>query len=77
MPFVCVLIFSVMSVNKAKSQICVCISSLGHGLVLEEEFAEPRDYLGRKLMATAGDNETEEKNCTEPGTVMHSSLYTE
>ncbi|XP_073720991.1 sodium/potassium/calcium exchanger 4-like isoform X1 [Misgurnus anguillicaudatus] len=54
------------------SVLCVawCMSALltktGHGLVLEEEFAEPRDYWGRKLLAAAGDNETEEKNCTEP-----------
>ncbi|XP_026085179.1 sodium/potassium/calcium exchanger 4-like isoform X3 [Carassius auratus] len=46
-----------------------CMSALltktGHGLVLQEGFALPRDHLGRRLMATAGDNETE-KNCTEP-----------
>uniref|UniRef100_A0A8C2AIT2 Solute carrier family 24 member 4a n=1 Tax=Cyprinus carpio TaxID=7962 RepID=A0A8C2AIT2_CYPCA len=46
-----------------------CMSALltktGHGLVLQEGFAVPRDHLGRRLMATAGDNETE-KNCTEP-----------
>ncbi|XP_059375257.1 sodium/potassium/calcium exchanger 4a isoform X2 [Carassius carassius] len=46
-----------------------CMSALltktGHGLVLQEGFALPRYHLGRRLMATAGDNETE-KNCTEP-----------
>uniref|UniRef100_A0A671MSQ1 Sodium/potassium/calcium exchanger 4-like n=1 Tax=Sinocyclocheilus anshuiensis TaxID=1608454 RepID=A0A671MSQ1_9TELE len=46
-----------------------CMSALltktGHGLVLQEGFAVPRDHLGRRLMATEGDNETE-KNCTEP-----------
>ncbi len=45
----------------------VCVSSLtGHGMVFQEGFAVPRDHLGRRLMAVAGDNETE-KNCTEPG----------
>lgn len=47
-----------------------CMSALltktGHGLVLQESFAAPRDHLGRRLMAIAGDNETEEKNCTKP-----------
>ncbi|XP_026141722.1 sodium/potassium/calcium exchanger 4a isoform X2 [Carassius auratus] len=46
-----------------------CMSALltktGHGLVLQEGFDVPRDHLGRRLMATVGDNETE-KNCTEP-----------
>ncbi|XP_073682523.1 sodium/potassium/calcium exchanger 4a isoform X2 [Garra rufa] len=46
-----------------------CMSALltktGHGLVLQEGFAVPRDHLGRRLMAAAGDNETE-KNCTPP-----------
>ncbi|XP_059376700.1 sodium/potassium/calcium exchanger 4-like [Carassius carassius] len=46
-----------------------CMSALltktGHGLVLQEGFAVPRDHVGRRLMATVGDNETE-KNCTEP-----------
>lgn len=46
------------------------ISLLGHGLVLQEEFAAPSDHLGRRLMAIAGDNETEEKNCTEPGNAV-------
>ncbi|XP_067311524.1 sodium/potassium/calcium exchanger 4a isoform X3 [Pseudorasbora parva] len=47
-----------------------CMSALltktGHGLVLQEDLAAPRDHLGRRLMAIAGDNETEEKNCTNP-----------
>ncbi|XP_057199840.1 sodium/potassium/calcium exchanger 4a isoform X3 [Triplophysa rosa] len=47
-----------------------CMSALltktGHGLVLQEGFAAPSDHLGRRLMATVGDNETELKNCTEP-----------
>ncbi|KAL1258183.1 hypothetical protein QQF64_011427, partial [Cirrhinus molitorella] len=46
-----------------------CMSALltktGHGLVLQEGFAVPRDHLGRRLMADTGDNETE-KNCTKP-----------
>ncbi|KAA0711360.1 hypothetical protein E1301_Tti011078 [Triplophysa tibetana] len=53
-----------------------CMSSLltktGHGLVLQEGFAAPSDHLGRRLMATVGDNETEfEKNCTEPDVQSH------
>ncbi|XP_012679957.2 sodium/potassium/calcium exchanger 4a isoform X2 [Clupea harengus] len=47
-----------------------CMSALltktGHGLVMPEGAFVPSDHLGRRLMATAGDNETEEKNCTEP-----------
>lgn len=39
----------------------------GHGLVMQEGIAAPSDRLGRRLMATVGDNETEEKNCTAPG----------
>jgi len=35
--------------------------------VIQEGFAAQRDHLGRRLMAIAGDNETEEKNCTRPG----------
>ncbi|XP_077096247.1 sodium/potassium/calcium exchanger 4a isoform X2 [Siphateles boraxobius] len=42
------------------------LSKTGHGLVLQEDFAVQRDHLGRRLMAIAGDNETEEKNCTKP-----------
>ncbi|KAI7804152.1 putative sodium/potassium/calcium exchanger 4 [Triplophysa rosa] len=53
-----------------------CMSALltktGHGLVLQEGFAAPSDHLGRRLMATVGDNETELKNCTEPG---NAALY--
>ncbi|MFT7812978.1 sodium/potassium/calcium exchanger 4-like [Arapaima gigas] len=45
-----------------------CMSALltrtGHGLVMDEG---ARGHLGRRLMATAGDNDTdEEKNCTAP-----------
>lgn len=47
-----------------------CMSALltktGHGLVMQEGIAAPSDRLGRRLMATVGDNETEEKNCTAP-----------
>ncbi|XP_056333009.1 sodium/potassium/calcium exchanger 4a [Danio aesculapii] len=47
-----------------------CMSALltktGHGLVMQEGFAAPSDRLGRRLMATVGDNETEDKNCTAP-----------
>uniref|UniRef100_A0A8C9SDI3 Solute carrier family 24 member 4a n=1 Tax=Scleropages formosus TaxID=113540 RepID=A0A8C9SDI3_SCLFO len=59
------------------AQVCVicsvlfvawCMSALltrtGHGLVMEEG---AQRHFGRRLMATAGDNDTvEEKNCTEP-----------
>ncbi|XP_048084431.1 sodium/potassium/calcium exchanger 4a isoform X3 [Alosa alosa] len=47
-----------------------CMSALltktGHGLVMQEGTFVATDRLGRRLMATAGDNETEQKNCTEP-----------
>ncbi|XP_076156027.1 sodium/potassium/calcium exchanger 4a isoform X2 [Alosa pseudoharengus] len=47
-----------------------CMSALltktGHGLVMQEGAFVATDRLGRRLMATAGDNETEQKNCTEP-----------
>ncbi|XP_062378271.1 sodium/potassium/calcium exchanger 4a [Sardina pilchardus] len=47
-----------------------CMSALltktGHGLVMQEGAFVATDRLGRRLMATAGDNGTEEKNCTEP-----------
>ncbi|KAF4084010.1 hypothetical protein AMELA_G00123870 [Ameiurus melas] len=61
------------------AQVCVvcgvllaawCMSALltktGHGIVLQEHFAGPTDHLGRRLMATAMDNETAEKNCSKP-----------
>ncbi|XP_051723035.1 sodium/potassium/calcium exchanger 4a isoform X4 [Ctenopharyngodon idella] len=44
----------------------VLLTKTGHGLVLQEGFAAPRDHLGRRLMAIAGENETDEKNCTQP-----------
>lgn len=49
-----------------------CMSALlsrtGHGLVLEtgSSLAETPDLLGRRLMAVDGDNDTLNKNCTEP-----------
>ncbi|XP_053093264.1 sodium/potassium/calcium exchanger 4a isoform X4 [Pangasianodon hypophthalmus] len=61
------------------AQVCVvcgvllaawCMSALltktGHGIVLQEHFAGPTAHLGRRLMATEEDNETAEKNCSEP-----------
>uniref|UniRef100_A0A8C7MH56 Solute carrier family 24 member 4a n=1 Tax=Oncorhynchus kisutch TaxID=8019 RepID=A0A8C7MH56_ONCKI len=47
-----------------------CMSALltktGHGLVLEQGLADTSDRLGRRLMALDGDNNTLDKNCTEP-----------
>ncbi|XP_010876958.2 sodium/potassium/calcium exchanger 4a [Esox lucius] len=47
-----------------------CMSALltktGHGLVLEHGLVDSSDHLGRRLMALDGDNDTLEKNCTEP-----------
>ncbi|KAK6307410.1 hypothetical protein J4Q44_G00225580 [Coregonus suidteri] len=47
-----------------------CMSALltktGHGLVLEQGLADTTDRLGRRLMAVDGDNDTLDKNCTEP-----------
>ncbi|KAM9571515.1 sodium/potassium/calcium exchanger 4a isoform 5-T5 [Salvelinus alpinus] len=47
-----------------------CMSALltktGHGLVLEQGLADTSDRLGRRLMALDGDNNTRDKNCTEP-----------
>lgn len=73
--FVCVSYYRALSllinVAKGSNVLCLFISSLGHGLVLQEGFAAPSDHLGRRLMATVGDNETEfEKNCTEPGNAI-------
>ncbi|XP_060789033.1 sodium/potassium/calcium exchanger 4a [Neoarius graeffei] len=61
------------------AQVCVvcgvllaawCLSALltktGRGVVLKEHFAGPTDHLGRRLLATEIDNETAEKNCSEP-----------
>ncbi|KAM9466293.1 sodium/potassium/calcium exchanger 4a isoform 2-T2 [Clarias gariepinus] len=61
------------------AQVCVvcgvllaawCMSALltktGHGIVLKEHIAGPTDHLGRRLMATDLDNETTEKNCSDP-----------
>ncbi|MCJ8736927.1 hypothetical protein PDJAM_G00017950 [Pangasius djambal] len=61
------------------AQVCVvcgvllaawCMSALlsktGHGIVLQEHFAGPTAHLGRRLMANEEDNETAEKNCSEP-----------
>uniref|UniRef100_A0A673GS05 Sodium/potassium/calcium exchanger 4-like n=1 Tax=Sinocyclocheilus rhinocerous TaxID=307959 RepID=A0A673GS05_9TELE len=58
--FICSVLFLVWCVS-------ALLTKTGHGLVLQEGFgfAVPRDHLGRRLMATEGDNETE-KNCTEP-----------
>lgn len=39
----------------------------GHGMTAE---GHPIiDHWGRRLMATPADNDTEEKNCSEPGTL--------
>ncbi|XP_052010189.1 sodium/potassium/calcium exchanger 4-like isoform X1 [Xyrauchen texanus] len=57
--FIC----SVLSVTWCMSAL---LTKTGHGLVLQEGFDAPKDHLGRRLLATVGDNETEEKNCTEP-----------
>lgn len=35
------------------------------------------DRWGRRLMATSQDNETEEKNCSEPGNALHDRSVTE
>uniref|UniRef100_A0A673YS17 Solute carrier family 24 member 4a n=1 Tax=Salmo trutta TaxID=8032 RepID=A0A673YS17_SALTR len=47
-----------------------CMSALltktGHSLVLEQGLADTSDRLGRRLMALDGDNNTLDKNCTEP-----------
>uniref|UniRef100_A0A4W5MYQ2 Solute carrier family 24 member 4a n=1 Tax=Hucho hucho TaxID=62062 RepID=A0A4W5MYQ2_9TELE len=47
-----------------------CMSALltktGHGLVLEQGLADTSYRLGRRLMALDGDNNTLDKNCTEP-----------
>ncbi|XP_029585698.1 sodium/potassium/calcium exchanger 4a isoform X2 [Salmo trutta] len=47
-----------------------CMSALltktGHGLVLEQGLADTTNRLGRRLMAVDGDNDTLDKNCTEP-----------
>lgn len=50
---------------------CVCVSTSGHGIMLQEHFAGPTDHLGRRLMATVIDNETAEKNCSKPGKIGH------
>ncbi|XP_063080147.1 sodium/potassium/calcium exchanger 4a [Engraulis encrasicolus] len=42
------------------------LTKTGHGMVSQEAALPPTDRLGRRLMATAGENETEAKNCTEP-----------
>ncbi|XP_046712248.1 sodium/potassium/calcium exchanger 4a isoform X2 [Silurus meridionalis] len=62
------------------AQVCVvcgvllaawCMSALlsktGHGIMVQKHLAGPKDHLGRRLMATEEDNETIEKNCSEPG----------
>ncbi|XP_021429741.1 sodium/potassium/calcium exchanger 4 isoform X3 [Oncorhynchus mykiss] len=47
-----------------------CMSALltktGHGLVLEQGLVDTTNRLGRRLMAVDGDNDTLDKNCTEP-----------
>ncbi|XP_048048291.1 sodium/potassium/calcium exchanger 4a isoform X3 [Megalobrama amblycephala] len=57
--FICSVLFAAWCMS-------VLLTKTGHGLVLQEGFAAPRDHLGRRLMAIAGDNETDEKNCTQP-----------
>ncbi|KAI4873316.1 hypothetical protein NFI96_029072 [Prochilodus magdalenae] len=42
------------------------LSRSGHGVMLQESLAPPTDRLSRRLMAMEDDNETEEKNCSEP-----------
>lgn len=47
----------------------VLFSVAGHGMVVE---AHPNaDHWGRRLMASAPDNETEQKNCSEPGMLFY------
>ncbi|XP_052342368.1 sodium/potassium/calcium exchanger 4-like isoform X2 [Oncorhynchus keta] len=47
-----------------------CMSALltktGHGLVMEQGLVDTTNRLGRRLMAVDGDNDTLDKNCTEP-----------
>ncbi|XP_067223743.1 sodium/potassium/calcium exchanger 4a isoform X2 [Chanodichthys erythropterus] len=57
--FICSVLFAAWCMS-------VLLTKTGHGLVLQEGFAVPRDHMGRRLMAIAGDNETDEKNCTQP-----------
>ncbi|XP_051578256.1 sodium/potassium/calcium exchanger 4-like [Myxocyprinus asiaticus] len=57
--FICSVLFVAWSLS-------ALLTKTGHGLVLQERFDAPKDHLGRRLMAIVGDNETEEKNCTEP-----------
>lgn len=40
----------------------------GHGMTVEGHPVS--DHWGRRLMASAQDNETQEKNCSEPGTLL-------
>lgn len=41
------------------------VSIAGHGMIVEGQ--PVIDHWGRRLMASAPENETEEKNCSEPG----------
>ncbi|XP_066530888.1 sodium/potassium/calcium exchanger 4a isoform X2 [Hoplias malabaricus] len=55
----------VCSVLLAAWSMSALLSRSGHGIVLEESSAPHSDHLSRRLMAIE-DNETEEKNCSEP-----------
>ncbi|XP_051954125.1 sodium/potassium/calcium exchanger 4-like [Xyrauchen texanus] len=41
------------------------LTNTGHGMIVEGP-TESFNHLGRRLMSSTSDNETEEKNCTEP-----------
>ncbi|KAL6477886.1 hypothetical protein MHYP_G00137210 [Metynnis hypsauchen] len=46
------------------------LSRSGHGIVLQET-----PHTGRRLMAMEDDNETEEKNCSDPGNSEHAHRH--
>ncbi|XP_043074559.1 sodium/potassium/calcium exchanger 4 [Puntigrus tetrazona] len=57
------LVCSVLLVAWGMSSI---LTRTGHGMIAEETDAESQDHWGRRLMSSAADNVTVEKNCTEP-----------
>lgn len=46
-----------------------CVLFTGHGMIVEGHPSV--EHWGRRLMASSLDNETEQKNCSEPGTLFH------
>lgn len=46
----------------------VLFSVAGHGMIVE---GHPDEHWGRRLMASVPDNETEAKNCSEPGMLSY------